>query len=89
MGFPTEFFTVLFALPRMTGWMAHWNEFIVDPDNKIVRPRQIYLGERARNYTRMEDRQQEDLAAYKMMPMKHNGTMGNRFELYTIHDRDE
>ena len=39
MGFPTEYFTVLFALPRFTGWMAHWNEFIQDPDNKIVRPR--------------------------------------------------
>jgi len=48
MGFPTEYFTVLFALPRFTGWMSHWNEFIQDPDNKIVRPRQVYLGERAR-----------------------------------------
>ena len=50
MGFPTEYFTVLFALPRFTGWMSHWNEFINDPDNKIVRPRQVYLGERARNF---------------------------------------
>ena len=39
MGFPTEYFTVLFALPRFTGWMSHWNEFIEDPDNRIVRPR--------------------------------------------------
>ena len=39
IGFPTEYFTVLFALPRFTGWMSHWNEFIEDPDNKIVRPR--------------------------------------------------
>ena len=39
MGFPTEYFTVLFALPRFAGWLAHWNEFIQDPDNKIVRPR--------------------------------------------------
>lgn len=50
MGFPTEYFTVLFALPRFTGWMSHWNEFIQDPDNKIVRPRQIYLGQRQRDY---------------------------------------
>jgi len=64
MGFPTEYFTVLFALPRFTGWMSHWNEFIPDPDNKIVRPRQIYLGERQRNYASMADRQQEDLAEY-------------------------
>lgn len=56
MGFPTEFFTVLFALPRFTGWMAHWNEFIEDPDNKIVRPRQVYLGERARNFVSMKER---------------------------------
>ena len=39
IGVPTEYFTVLFALPRVTGWMAHWNEFIQDPHNKIVRPR--------------------------------------------------
>jgi citrate synthase len=39
IGIPTEYFTVLFALPRVTGWMAHWNEFIQDPHNKIVRPR--------------------------------------------------
>lgn len=39
MGFPSEYFTVLFALPRFVGWMSHWNEFIQDPDNKIVRPR--------------------------------------------------
>ena len=88
MGFPTEFFTVLFALPRLTGWMAHWNEFIKDPDNKIVRPRQIYLGERARSYKRMEDRQDDEHADYKMIfaggPIK-----GSRFELYTIPDRDE
>ena len=56
MGFPTEYFTVLFALPRFTGWMAHWNEFIQDPDNKIVRPRQIYLGERARNFVHLDER---------------------------------
>ena len=84
MGFPTEFFTVLFALPRFTGWMSHWNEFIQDPDNKIVRPRQIYLGERARNYTRIADREIEDLAPYKMIDMGMK-----RFELFTIPDRDE
>lgn len=64
MGFPTEYFTVLFALPRFTGWMSHWNEFIEDPDNKIVRPRQVYLGERARNFVSMRDRQPEELAPY-------------------------
>lgn len=56
MGFPSEYFTVLFALPRFVGWMSHWNEFIQDPDNKIVRPRQVYLGERARNFVSLHDR---------------------------------
>ena len=66
MGFPTEYFTVLFALPRFTGWMAHWNEFIQDPDNKIVRPRQVYLGERARDFVPFDNRVEAALAAYKL-----------------------
>ena len=56
IGFPPEYFTVLFALPRFAGWMAHWNEFIQDPDNKIVRPRQIYKGERGKDYVSIENR---------------------------------
>jgi citrate synthase len=39
LGIPSEFFTVMFALPRMAGWLAHWNEFAEDPENRIVRPR--------------------------------------------------
>ena len=66
MGFPTEFFTVLYALPKFTGWMAHWNEFIEDPENRIVRPRQIYMGERCRNYVAVMDRLPEELANYEM-----------------------
>lgn len=50
MGFPTDFFPVLFAIPRIVGWLAHWNEFLDDPDKKIVRPRQIYTGEDKRMY---------------------------------------
>lgn len=50
IGIPTEYFTVLFALPRFTGWLSHWNEFIQDPHNKIVRPRQIYKGEPRRDF---------------------------------------
>ena len=48
LGIPTEMFTVMFAMPRMAGWLAHWNEFIEDPENKIVRPRQLYLGHTTR-----------------------------------------
>ena len=46
--------------------MAHWNEFIEDPDNRIVRPRQIYMGERSRNYVAVMDRIPEDQADYEM-----------------------
>lgn len=50
LGIPTEFFTVLFMLPRVAGWLAHWNEFLDDPYNKIVRPRQIYKGHARRDF---------------------------------------
>ena len=71
IGFPPEYFTVLFALPRFAGWLAHWNEFIQDPDNKIVRPRQIYKGERGRNYVPIDQRQPEDLAEY-LLQVEHS-----------------
>ncbi len=51
MGFPTEMFTVLFALGRLPGWIAQWREMIADPDTKIGRPRQVYVGEALRDYT--------------------------------------
>ena len=44
MGFPTKMFTVLFALGRLPGWIAHWREMINDPTTKIGRPRQLYTG---------------------------------------------
>lgn len=66
MGFPVEYFTVLFALPRFSGWLSHWNEFIQDPDNKIVRPRQIYRGERQRNFVPVSQRKEDDLAKYSI-----------------------
>lgn len=50
MGFPTDMFPVLFTIPRTVGWLAHWNEFLDDSENKIVRPRQVYLGEGPRDY---------------------------------------
>lgn len=43
MGFPTEFFPVLFAIPRMAGWLAHWKESLDDPDTKIMRPQQVSI----------------------------------------------
>ncbi len=50
MGFPTDFFTVLFAIARMSGWLAQWEEMLLDKEQKIARPRQIYTGYDARDY---------------------------------------
>ncbi|HZW41335.1 MAG TPA: citrate synthase [Agromyces sp.] len=50
MGFPTRMFTVLFAIGRLPGWMAHWREMNLDPQTKIGRPQQLYIGERERHY---------------------------------------
>jgi citrate synthase len=50
MGFPVEMFPVLFAIPRTSGWLAQWEEQLQDPDQKIVRPRQIYDGADVREY---------------------------------------
>ena len=44
MGFPVEMFPVLFAIPRTAGWLAQWEEMLLDPEQKIARPRQIYTG---------------------------------------------
>jgi citrate synthase len=56
MGFPVDMFPVLFAIPRTAGWIAQWEEMLNDPDQKIVRPRQIYIGERTRTYVPREKR---------------------------------
>jgi citrate synthase len=56
MGFPTKMFTVLFALGRLPGWIAHWREMINDPTTKIGRPRQLYIGQAERAYTPMSSR---------------------------------
>ncbi|MET1020623.1 MAG: citrate/2-methylcitrate synthase, partial [Arthrobacter sp.] len=50
MGFPEKMFTVLFAIGRLPGWIAQWREMINDPNTKIGRPRQLYIGEPERNY---------------------------------------
>jgi citrate synthase len=56
MGFPTTMFTPLFALGRMPGWIAHYREMLADPRTKIGRPRQIYVGEVARDYVALDQR---------------------------------
>jgi citrate synthase len=54
---PTEMFTVIFAIPRTSGWISQWMEMNDDPEQKIARPRQIYVGERERNYVTIDDRE--------------------------------
>ncbi len=56
LGIPTQMFTVMFALGRLPGWIAHWKEMIEDPGTKIGRPRQIYTGPRETHYVAIEKR---------------------------------
>ncbi len=56
MGFPTTMFPVLFAIPRMSGWISQWEELLLDAEQKIARPRQIYLGYDTRSYQPIEQR---------------------------------
>jgi citrate synthase len=56
MGFPTRMFTVLFALGRLPGWIAQWREMISDSETKIGRPRQLYVGQTARDYRAIDAR---------------------------------
>ncbi|CAG8566273.1 6920_t:CDS:2 [Paraglomus occultum] len=59
MGFPTDMFPVLFAIPRIAGWLAHWKESLEDKESKIWRPRQAYTGPPVRSYIPMESREND------------------------------
>ena len=56
MGFRPDLFTVLFAIPRVVGWLAQWQEMLLDPEQKIARPRQIYYGQEERHFIPMDTR---------------------------------
>ena len=56
LGFPIAMFTVLFAIGRVPGWIAHWREMMRDPGSRIGRPRQLYVGARERDYVPMAER---------------------------------
>ena len=56
MGFPTDMFTVLFALARTVGWISQWNEMIEDSEQRIGRPRQLYMGNASKDFKKIEDR---------------------------------
>jgi citrate synthase len=56
MGLPMDMFPVLFAIPRTSGWMAQWEEMLTDPDQKLARPKQVYLGAETRDYVPIDKR---------------------------------
>jgi citrate synthase len=56
MGLPMDMFPVLFAIPRTAGWIAQWEEMLLDPDQKLARPKQVYLGAEIRDYVPMDKR---------------------------------
>ncbi len=56
MSFPVTMFPVLFAIPRTAGWIAHWEEMLLDPEQKIARPRQVYAGSARRDYVGLDKR---------------------------------
>ena len=56
LGLPTSMFTVMFAIPRTVGWLAQWRELLQDPEQKIARPRQLYIGQPEREWVPIEER---------------------------------
>ncbi|HTT62818.1 MAG TPA: citrate synthase [Bryobacteraceae bacterium] len=63
MGFTPDVFTVLFAIPRTVGWLAQWQEMLQDSEQKIARPRQVYIGQQVRDVLRIEERQAYETVA--------------------------
>jgi len=63
MGFKPEMFTVLFAIPRAAGWLAQWQEMLTDPEQKIARPRQVWIGSETRQFVPIEKRAPVEAAA--------------------------
>jgi citrate synthase len=59
LNLPPDMFTVMFAIPRTSGWIAQWLEMVTDPETKIARPRQIYTGSREQSYVPIEDREKK------------------------------
>ncbi len=65
MGFKPEMFTVLFAIPRTIGWLSQWQEMLTDPEQKIARPRQVWIGHDTREFVAMEKRGKAQVGAKK------------------------
>ena len=66
LGIPINMFTAIFALSRTTGWLAHWKEMIEDPDQRITRPRQLYVGATLRSYVSLDARSKTNGSGSKM-----------------------
>ncbi len=89
MGFPLDFYPVLFAVPRCVGWLAHWRQQMLNPSGvKIWRPRQLYLGEGARDYVEAAGRREKPNSAIFEAPaaVSHGGE-SKRNELATYKDQ--
>jgi citrate synthase len=67
MGFPVSMFPVLFAIPRVSGWLAQWGEQVVDEEQKITRPRQIFVGEAPRTYSPLDTRPKPQTREQRLM----------------------
>ncbi|KAL7267351.1 hypothetical protein RUND412_010069 [Rhizina undulata] len=65
MGFPLDFFPILFAVPRVAGWLAHWKQNLDSGNAKIWRPRQVYVGEKKRDYVPMDERPEREVVDSK------------------------
>ena len=80
MGYPTDYFTVLFALGRLPGWIAQWEEMLNDPEQKIARPRQIYTGAAERPFVPMSSVNDRSLgrATRFVDARRREGTRANR-----------
>ncbi|MEP7223773.1 MAG: citrate/2-methylcitrate synthase, partial [Actinomycetota bacterium] len=63
LGLPTAMFPVMFAIPRTAGWLAQWLEGVTDSEQKIARPRQLYVGAEERGYVPLKHRSGGELAA--------------------------
>jgi citrate synthase len=72
MGFPMTMFPVLFAIPRTSGWIAQWEEMLLDPEQKIARPRQVYLGYDERPYVPVEQRSEKRTAPESGVSSSHH-----------------
>ncbi|ORY90765.1 peroxysomal citrate synthase [Leucosporidium creatinivorum] len=71
LGFPPDYFTVLFAIPRVVGWLAHWRQLMLQKNGvKIWRPRQLYVGEGERDYVEIEKREEKPNADPTTVPSK-------------------